>query len=467
MENLLQQALDKAGLIRYTAKLKRALAGKQDTLSGSMGQVVGFGEDGKAEAQSTDSLVGPAGKDGVSVTHQWSGSTLTVTSASGTSSADLRGPKGADGANGKDGAAGAKGETGATGATGPKGDPGLFYGTCSTAANTAAKEVVCSGFTLRTGAVVAVKFTNANGAANPTLNVNGSGAKPIYYAAGKVGRVGIWETGEIVEFIYDGTNWYMVNPSFAEGVNPTASGEFSHAEGAHSTASGNRSHAEGDSNTASGEGSHAEGRLSTASGDSSHAEGYNNTASSEYSHAEGYKTKASSNGAHAEGSSTIASGSSSHAEGYQTTASGGNAHAEGYGSTAKGMCSHAAGSSTIANDYQFVVGTDNVEKAADGRYGDRFIVGGGWGVRKNAFRVNYTGACYGSGGWNTSGADYAELFEWADGNPDRQDRVAALSPWRGRSCAWPRRRTASSWASSPAAPPWWGTSTTTSGRACS
>lgn len=34
------------------------------------------------------------GKDGVSCTHSWNGTTLTVTSASGTSSADLKGEKG-------------------------------------------------------------------------------------------------------------------------------------------------------------------------------------------------------------------------------------------------------------------------------------------------------------------------------------------------------------------------------------
>ena len=37
------------------------------------------------------------GKDGVSATHSWSGTVLTVTSASGTSSADLKGGKGDDG----------------------------------------------------------------------------------------------------------------------------------------------------------------------------------------------------------------------------------------------------------------------------------------------------------------------------------------------------------------------------------
>lgn len=43
---------------------------------------------------------GGTGKDGVSATHSWSGTVLTVTSASGTSSADL---KGETGASGKDG----------------------------------------------------------------------------------------------------------------------------------------------------------------------------------------------------------------------------------------------------------------------------------------------------------------------------------------------------------------------------
>ena len=35
MANLLEQVLDKAGLSRYTAKLKHALAGKQDKITGT------------------------------------------------------------------------------------------------------------------------------------------------------------------------------------------------------------------------------------------------------------------------------------------------------------------------------------------------------------------------------------------------------------------------------------------------
>lgn len=46
---------------------------------------------------------GPAGADGVSATHSWAGTTLTVTSASGTSSADLKGDTGARGPAGADG----------------------------------------------------------------------------------------------------------------------------------------------------------------------------------------------------------------------------------------------------------------------------------------------------------------------------------------------------------------------------
>ena len=40
----------------------------------------------------------------------------------------------------------------------------------------------------------------------------------------------------------------------------------------------------------------------------------------------------------------------------------------------------------------------------------------------NVFRVNGLGATYGVGTFNTSGADYAEMFEWEDGNTSDEDR---------------------------------------------
>lgn len=54
----------------------------------------------------------------------------------------------------------------------------------------------------------------------------------------------------------------------------------------------------------------------------------------------------------------------------------------------------------------------------------RFIIGCGTAeaARANCFRVTDTGT-YAAGTYNASGADYAELFEWADGNPGKEDRV--------------------------------------------
>ena len=58
------------------------------------------GENGKDGANGTN---GADGKDGISATHSWNGTTLTITSASGTSSANLKGADGKDGVDGKDG----------------------------------------------------------------------------------------------------------------------------------------------------------------------------------------------------------------------------------------------------------------------------------------------------------------------------------------------------------------------------
>ncbi len=73
---------------------------------------------------------GVIGADGIPCTHSWSGTTLTVTSASGTSSADLKGEKGEPGApgpKGDTGAPGPQGVPGPAGATGPQGATGNSF----------------------------------------------------------------------------------------------------------------------------------------------------------------------------------------------------------------------------------------------------------------------------------------------------------------------------------------------------
>lgn len=105
-----------------------------------------------------------------------------------------------------------------------------FYGTCSTAAATAAKEVIINNpninsVTLVRGMVLTVKFTYANGVASPTLtlfNNGGTEASPskgatTLVAAKNIYRYGTtapstsaassWQANAIVPFIYDGSAW--------------------------------------------------------------------------------------------------------------------------------------------------------------------------------------------------------------------------------------------------------------------
>ena len=60
------------------------------------------GADGEVvwEELTEEQIASLRGKDGVSVTHRWDGTVLTITSASGTSSADLKGEKGDSGEGG-------------------------------------------------------------------------------------------------------------------------------------------------------------------------------------------------------------------------------------------------------------------------------------------------------------------------------------------------------------------------------
>lgn len=85
-----------------------------------------------------------------------------------------------------------------------------YYGTSSTAATTTAKVATitnASGFNLVPGATVAIKFTYANRATSPTLNVNSTGAKSIKYKDAATSSAYYWAANQIVTFVYDGEAW--------------------------------------------------------------------------------------------------------------------------------------------------------------------------------------------------------------------------------------------------------------------
>lgn len=242
--------------------------------------------------------------------------------------------------------------------------------------------------------------------------------------------------------------------SVAEGAT-NALGELSHAEGDCSTALGYASHAEGFFTNALGYASHAEGGSSTsyystnfnligstneeiiakwkdikfnlAKGIRSHVEGLDCLALAQYAHSEGRESIASGNQSHAEGNRTQALGSASHAEGNQSIAYGDKSHTEGNLTQALGSSSHAEGLKTLASsNNQHVQGTFNIE---DTQNVYAHIVGNGIGdnsARSNAHTLDWQGNAWYQGSVTSNGADYAEYFEWLDGNPNNEDRVGLL-----------------------------------------
>lgn len=85
-----------------------------------------------------------------------------------------------------------------------------WYGSCSTAAATAAKVVsVGDGFELKVGVKIAVLFTQQNTADSATLNVNGTGAKAIGYRGSTNKHAYAWNAYEACLFYYDGTYWRL------------------------------------------------------------------------------------------------------------------------------------------------------------------------------------------------------------------------------------------------------------------
>lgn len=89
--------------------------------------------------------------------------------------------------------------------------PRVAYGTCATAANVAEKIITLhsdfADWKLEVGAEIVVKFGNANSATMMTLNVNGTGAKRVWYNTAPLynanSNAGVKDCPE--RYMYDGT----------------------------------------------------------------------------------------------------------------------------------------------------------------------------------------------------------------------------------------------------------------------
>lgn len=84
------------------------------------------------------------------------------------------------------------------------------YGICVTNAATAAKTVTITDYKLVPGSRVAIKMTGGNTAASPTLNINNTGAKPIYLNGAAPATTWI-RSGMVLELVYNGSQYEIVN----------------------------------------------------------------------------------------------------------------------------------------------------------------------------------------------------------------------------------------------------------------
>ena len=86
---------------------------------------------------------------------------------------------------------------------------GQGYGTCETSASSTAKTVDMSGFRKTVGGVVTIKFSY-NVPANATLNINETGASPIFYMDNNI-TAGVINGGSICTFMYDRSHYVLIS----------------------------------------------------------------------------------------------------------------------------------------------------------------------------------------------------------------------------------------------------------------
>lgn len=94
----------------------------------------------------------------------------------------------------------------------------IYYGVCTTAANTQDKTADIPDFSLVNGVCIRILFANEQGYDGvPTLNVGGTGAKPVMRRQFANGGMGAqrheWAAGEVVDFVYTGEYWVIADGS--------------------------------------------------------------------------------------------------------------------------------------------------------------------------------------------------------------------------------------------------------------
>lgn len=87
------------------------------------------------------------------------------------------------------------------------------YAISNSDSSTKNKYAACDGFELKDGSVINVRFTKGNTAKESTLNVNGTGDKPMVYKGSWLPDKDAWQDNDILTFVYTSSNdwWNLVD----------------------------------------------------------------------------------------------------------------------------------------------------------------------------------------------------------------------------------------------------------------
>ena len=80
----------------------------------------------------------------------------------------------------------------------------IGYVVCDANGSTVAKKIASTDFSISTNCRFTVKMVHANTAENPTLSINNTIAKPLYYNGNPATKDNTWHDNEIIDLSYDG-----------------------------------------------------------------------------------------------------------------------------------------------------------------------------------------------------------------------------------------------------------------------
>ena len=434
----------------------QGLPGKdgKDGLPGQPGADGQPGKDGKNGKDGKDGLPGQPGADGFSpiatVESNSEGAVISITDKNGTTTSQIyngsNGLPGADGLDGKDGfsptievtdtetgvlltitdSTGTKTATVNDGVAGPQGVPGEPGHTPVKGVDYFTESEINDIITEAASAVnVPVATTETAGKVKPdgtTITVDadgtihsagggGGGLDSIVAGSGDSAILFNYKAGENDEQIYGEGEIDSQNRGTHQ-----ATGKYSTAIGYLTKATGNYSFAGGSPNIVNWGNGSISYRIPQATGDTSFAFGWGDTrATGSCSVAMGYSAKASKEASFCLSHQGFCSGNHSFAINTTPQVFHSDCLVGGY------LCKST-------NNEQFVFGKFNAKNPSDVEY--KMILGNGTSntteLSKNIMTVDIEGNATFAGTVSSAGADYAEFFEWADGNTEAEDRVGYI-----------------------------------------